>query len=163
MKTHYENLIRKHKSSGILVDTNLLLLLLVGNFRQDQIERFKRTSMFTVDDFELLVNLLSQFQKIITTPNILTEVSNLAGQIPGSYKEELFKVFATAIDRYFEIKISSNEVANHRQFTKFGLPDTISISLAKQHLVLTAEFPLANYLETIGLDVINFNHLRSLP
>ena len=41
-----------------------------------------------------------------------------------------------------------------------GLTDAVLISLAERHLIITADFPLANRIETLGRDVIDFNHLR---
>jgi hypothetical protein len=47
-------LIGKHRSKGVLVDTNLLVLLLVGLVNKRRIRRFKRTRDFTPADFDLL-------------------------------------------------------------------------------------------------------------
>ena len=161
MNEHSLQLIQRHRRSGVLVDTNLLLLYFVGSFRREQITRFKRTDIFTADDFDLLDGLLGQFEKVMTTPNILTEVSNLAGQLPSHLKGDFFKIFAAGISLLDESYISSVEAASGQELIKFGLTDAVIASLAKEDcLVLTAEFPLANYLQSSGIDVINFNHLR---
>jgi hypothetical protein len=154
--------IQRHRQSGVLVDTNLLLLYLIGSFRREQITRFKRTNTFTIEDFDLLERLLGQFARVLTTPNILTEVSNLAGQLSSHLKPDFFSSFAARISFLDEHQVASSVVAPNREFVKFGLTDAVMIALAKEsHLVLTAEFPLANYLQSLGMDVINFNHLRS--
>jgi hypothetical protein len=44
-------LIEKHRSKGVLVDTNLLVLLLVGSINKRRIPEFKRTQSFTIEDF----------------------------------------------------------------------------------------------------------------
>ncbi len=79
-----ETLLARYKRKGVLVDSNLLLLLFVGLFDPARIKKFKRTGHFSEVDFRLLVNFLAYFDKAITTPHILTEVSNLAGPI-GSH------------------------------------------------------------------------------
>jgi hypothetical protein len=43
-----------------------------------------------------------------------------------------------------------------------GLTDASLAGLAKTHVILTIDFPLSNSLESQGLSVINFTHLRSL-
>ena len=46
-------------------------------------------------------------------------------------------------------------------FPRFGLTDTAILLAAKgKYLVLTDDFPLAQYLQTEAIDVINFNHVR---
>jgi len=71
-----EQMIQRHRQSGVLVDTNLLLLYFVGLLRPEQITQFKRTSTFSISDFELLSRLLGEFARVLTTPNILTEVNH---------------------------------------------------------------------------------------
>jgi hypothetical protein len=43
-----------------------------------------------------------------------------------------------------------------------GLTDAALAALATSHVILTIDFPLSNSLESRGLNVINFTHLRSL-
>ena len=70
-------LIEKHRANGLLIDTNILLVLLVGRTNPKRIPEFQRTQSCTADEYELLERLVSQFKTIITTPHLLTEVSNL--------------------------------------------------------------------------------------
>jgi len=57
-------LIAKYKKRGILVDTNILLLYYVGLYDPLLIPKFKRTIMFTIEDFNLLLMLFNRFNKI---------------------------------------------------------------------------------------------------
>jgi hypothetical protein len=70
-------LIAKHQAKGVLVDTNLLVLLLVGLVNKRRILDFKRTQNFTIEDFDLLSRLISWFGKLFTTPHVLSQVSDL--------------------------------------------------------------------------------------
>ncbi len=47
-------LVNKHRANGLLIDTNLLVLYLVGRTNKHRIEVFKRTSTYTIQDYELL-------------------------------------------------------------------------------------------------------------
>jgi len=55
-------LINKHRPSGLLVDTNLLLLYLIGTTNKNRISRFKRTQTYTIEDFELLDRFMAEFK-----------------------------------------------------------------------------------------------------
>jgi len=75
-------LIEKHRSKGVLLDTNLLVLFLVGQIDRRQISVFKRTRNFSVEDFHLLGRLVGTFGTLITTPHVLAQVSDLT-DLPG--------------------------------------------------------------------------------
>lgn len=70
-------LIEKHQGKGALVDSNLLVLLLVGAVNKQRIPQFKRTQSFTVEDFDLLTRLIDWFGKLIATPHVLSQASDL--------------------------------------------------------------------------------------
>ena len=156
-------LVQRYRTAGVLVDTNILLLLFVGSVERRLIERFKRTMArgFRESDYELLTNFLKHFEnRVVTTPHILTEVSNLAGQL-SVQKQRFFSYFAKGISRLIEHYEPSGNLAQAESFVKFGLTDTAIIELVKgQYLVLTDDFALSNYLDKQGVDVFNFNHLR---
>ena len=79
-----ETYIRQYRRKGIIVDTNLLLLVLIGG--TPSIAGFKRTSGYTTKDYKLLLNVIDQFEKLISTPHILAEVSTLqTGFMGASY------------------------------------------------------------------------------
>lgn len=156
-------LISRYKNSGLLIDTNIFLLYVVGMYDPDRISRFKRTMTFTLDDFGFLSGFLKQFTKLVTTPNILTEVSNLSGQLPEALKTEGFNQFSKLISSFEENFGASAKVSSLTHFCRLGLTDSGIIDLVRdKYLVLTDDFKLADYLEKEGIDVINFNHLRSL-
>lgn len=154
-------LIQQYRSKGILVDTNVLLLYVVGSFDLPQVTRFKRTRQYTESDFLLLGNLLSKFRKILTTSNILTEVNSLAGQLGGPAKTACFEEFARRIALLDEHYVPSAEASSVAGFTRLGLTDCGIAHFAKDRcLVLTDDLPLYVYLAHAGVDVINFSHIR---
>ena len=73
---YINELVSRYQNKGLLIDTNLLLLYFIGNYDPNRIPGFKRTMAFTVDEFWLLIGFLGVFDKLVTTPNVLTEVSN---------------------------------------------------------------------------------------
>ena len=84
-------LLKKHRSSGVLLDTNVLLLWLFTCFAPNKVGG-KRLEKYTLADGILLSEYVGQFQKILTTVHILTETSNLAAQaLSGRSKTEFFE------------------------------------------------------------------------
>jgi rRNA-processing protein FCF1 len=150
------------RREGLLIDSNLLLLLFVGLYDPTRIDKFKRTAQFTVNDFEVLFAFVKRFKEVVTTPSILTEVSNLLGQLPDRLRHSFYQYFAYALKELHEHYTPSQELADEKAFPKFGLTDTAILQAAnRKYLVLTDDFRLTQYLLSRNVDVINFNHLRT--
>ena len=66
-------------ANGYFIDANLLLLLVVGSVSPDAIARHRRLRVFTRDDYDILINQIGQVERVLVTPNTLTETSNLLG------------------------------------------------------------------------------------
>jgi hypothetical protein len=145
------------KKAGLVIDTNLLLLYLMGIYDPKKISQFKRTQQFLEEDFQLLLRFIEIFDKVIITPHILAETTNLADT-------QTFPILKTIIGLLEENLTSSLEIIHSDQtcFNKFGLSDTAIQYLAQQnYVVLTDDLRLYHYLSTKGYTAFNFNHLRS--
>lgn len=155
--------IPKFKNKGLLVDANLLLVYLLGELDPREIPKFKRTSGFSASEFLLVKAIVDFFPTVITTPGVLTEVSNLAGQLTGQRRREFYSRFADRIQTLKEDHIPSRETARSELFSKLGLTDAAIILVCKdKYLAFTADLLLARFMETNRLDVINFNDIRFL-
>ena len=151
-----------YSGKGLLIDSNLLLLFFVGLHDRTRIEKFKRTAQFTIRDFERLAAFIRRFKEVVTTPSILTEVSNLLGQLPEQLRYAFYEHFANGLKNLHEYYSPSRELGDEKGFRKFGLTDTAILHAASgKYLVLTDDFRLAQYLLGRNVDVINFNHLRT--
>lgn len=156
------DLLRRYRSRGVLVDANILLLYFVGSYDRARIPRFKRTQVFTVEDYDLLIKFLAYFERIVTTPNILTEVSNFSGQLGEPARSDYFVWFAKEISLLDERYVESRSAAQLDSFPRLGLTDCSVMHLAQgEHLVLTDDFNLYQSLQHSGIDAVNFNHLRA--
>jgi hypothetical protein len=157
-------LIEKHRGKGVLVDTNLLVLLLVGEVNPSRISRFKRTEGYTVDDFLMLKDLLQWFgPPLVSTPHVLSQVSDLT-DLPreeGIAIRLLFRSVASA--RIEETYDTARDLVAHPLFDRFGLGDAAVAAVCQRKIVvLTADVQLQIALERTGLDAINFNHVRQM-
>jgi hypothetical protein len=103
---------------------------------------------------------VSKFRRRLTTPNILTEVDNLARQFPSGEHSGIALHTRELVSTMFEVYHKSDLHLGGDAHQKVGLTDAILMAQAKNHLVVTADFRLANRISTMGRDVINFNHLR---
>jgi hypothetical protein len=69
------------KIKNLLLDTNLLLLYLIGGEDPKLLESARRLNAYVEEDFYLLIEFIevNGFTQLISTPHILTEASNLIG------------------------------------------------------------------------------------
>lgn len=146
----------------VLIDTNLLMLLVVGLYQKDYISRHKRTDKFTEDDFDVLSVLLDDHE-LIVTPNILTEVSNLLWSGPAAHKIPIREVLKGVITLSREYSQNSSEVASCSEFMKLGLTDAGILELNElSGIILTADLDLHLAALERGLKSENFTHYRKL-
>jgi hypothetical protein len=145
----------------LLVDTNILLLYIVGSLGPDRISRHKRTDTFTVEDYYLLDRLLCQFGGIVVTPNILTEVSNLLGYTDDKTRLRLLALLGSLMPVLDEHYVQSREAVGTAEFFRLGLADASILACPSRDLtILTDDIHLYLALQKRGVEVINFNHLR---
>lgn len=143
-----------------LIDTNILLLLLVGLCDKTLLGRAKRVQQFGPEDFSILEQFLARFDRLVLSPNILTETDNLARQLPESYHADLaliLRQLSTAI--IDERHVSLEVIAGIPEFEQVGLTDG-SIFLMQEVVVLSDDFRLVGLLRNRGVEAMNFNHLR---
>ena len=156
-----ESLIVRHKGSGVLVDANLLLVYVVGLSDASWIQSFERTRGYTKDDFRLLAAFLRRFDRVITTPNILTEVNNLANKLSSDRLDLFMRVLKNRIGLLDEQFIKSSLASDHEYFSKCGITDAgILVAAADDVLVLTDDFRLFGVMGHLGIPCLNFNHIR---
>lgn len=156
-------IVAKHSIQGMVIDSPLLVLYLIGSHDRLLISKFKRTQPFTEQDFDLLETLVASFKKILATPQILAEVSNLLGQLPDTIRDQVFSgPFRQLIGQIAEKYVESRTVAETDSFPKFGLTDCTIEQFSKDHAVLTADFKLYGILVKQDADVINFRHFLDI-
>jgi hypothetical protein len=163
-----EQLFAHHKGRSVLLDSNLLLVLLIGSFDPKLFDRFKRVSDYTTEDYDLLVRLLGSFRILLTTPHIFTEVSNLANSLPERVKLDWFQSFAALLGSQTntpglrERWMSAETLAAMPEFSAFGITDAALSTLASEALIITEDRRLSGRLKQQGTPVLNFGDLRKL-
>ena len=152
----------RYKPKGILIDANLLLLYLVGTYDQRLIGdgKYNKLSKYTIEDYEILIRLKSLFRRTVTTPHVLTEVSNLVGDMPERLKMQCFDKFCEVLSDFEELAEPSFEAAQRTEFRFLGLTDTVLAKVSEQFLIVSDDGRFIANLNGSGLDALNFNHLR---
>ena len=148
----------------LLIDTNVLLLHVVGSHDRTFIDRVKRTATFTQADFELLQGELAKYSALVVTPSVLAELSNL---LPNWAHEHVAQSMPDVFASFQEEGAGFAEVISDRVFARLGFTDTAIVMIASSGTaddelhVLTDDVHLYNELAYRGVTVANFNHLRS--
>jgi hypothetical protein len=143
-----------------LLDTNVFLLWLVGLTDTSLLKTFKRVDTFDEEDFTTLGALLGRFQHLITTPHVLSEVSNFVDQAPQHRRLELVACLRKFIEDSREIYEAAKDLASGDAFSLLGLTDVGLWSLSLQAVVITTDYALWGRIHKRGGLTINFNHLR---
>lgn len=112
--------VQQHAGRPLVMDSNVMVVLVVGLADRKAVERFGRTSAFTVKDFWLLSQITDFFAKrqgLATTPHVLTEVSNHLRGRP-EFRKALAAVVETSRERYTAAK---NLINQDHVFSRVGL------------------------------------------
>lgn len=142
----------------VVIDTNLLILLLVGTFDPAAIGRHRRTATFTAADFELLTRWLARYRVRLTTSPILAEASNLLG---GAFHEAASESFIEICGAMIEVIHPKAEVLQAEAFPRLGFADaSILLALDEDTAILTDDVNLYLQAAYEGRHAFNFNHLR---
>lgn len=150
---------------AIIVDTNLLILLVVGQTSLPYISMHKRLKAYTISDYHLLVTLLAPASNICVTPNILTEACNLLKQIGEPARSLILCKFAEIVDQISETYIQSRAGVRAAEFMRLGLTDSVLLLASSDPSIVLVTADLGLYLAAMqrGLAVVNFNHHRQFP
>ena len=144
----------------LLLDANLLLLLLVGTFDPRLLTSFKRVSTFTDGDLRLLISFAAA-HRIVTTPHVLTEVSNLANALPLKTRTAWFRHFGLFAERFEEIYMPLVTLAGSPIFVGFGITDAAISMLGPEVALVTEDGRLRSFLAQTGLTTYNLRDIRA--
>jgi len=147
----------------VVIDTNLLVLLIVGLASPHYILKHKRVEPdFTPDDFELLGLKIAEFSDIVTLPHILAETSNLIRQHGNPELGHILSTFRSFIERTVEIPATSLNGARDEEFESLGLTDAVIVQFCGLEIdgakptLLTTDTRLADHAKSRGYSVFDY-------
>ena len=142
----------------ILVDTQLLVLLVVGSAKPSLIARHKRTrTSYTQTDFELLLDLLGFAPKFLFCAHVAAEVSNLVGQYGEPDRSSLMRNLKALLNNASESAISCAAVMEAPEYITLGLADAAQLAVcAPDSVLLTDDEPLFRAASARGTAALYF-------
>jgi hypothetical protein len=162
VSSYVDLLLEKFKAKGLLIDANLLLLYLVGSYNPALVGdgKYNKLSNYTIEDYHLLLRLKGVFRLAVTTAHVLTEVSNLTGDLPEPIKQRCFAQFYPSLGDMDELAVVSLDIAQRPEFRFLGLTDCALAQVSNQYLIVTDDARFVAKLHESQREALNFNHLR---
>jgi hypothetical protein len=146
---------------AIILDTNLLLLLVVGITSRELIDVHDRLAQYSDADFDLLGAYLGRASPIVVTPHTLTETSNLLRQIRNPHRDNISATLRALVNRVEERFVDGRTACEHADYLRLGLTDCALMAIGgEDEELLTVDLDL--YLAALhrGQRAVNFNHQR---
>ena len=157
----FQNLVYKYSNRGIFVDTEPLLVYIVGRCKPSELSLIGK---YNEKDYEIVASFLSKFNRIVITSYVIAELSNLINsRMPKSLFKELILECVAALKNCDESHIEKEEVLNRKEAQWLGFPDTSIIisSEIRNLLLLSEDGGLIRVCEKLGIDTVDFSGLRA--
>ena len=137
---------------GYFIDANLLVLFVAGSVNRDIIRRHRRLrDDYSVDDYDLLLELFNAVDQLLVMPNTLTEASNLLAQHGEPERSRLLAELRIVIEESEEVVVASRDAAATHAFIRHGLTDAALLrAVSEETPLLTTDEPL--YQEALAAD-----------
>ena len=147
--------------TGAFIDTNLLILLVVGLVDRRLVGAHRRTRSFTPQNYDLLLGMIKRLERVFVTPNTLTEASNL---LENRHDTRFLEQLRILIEGSEEIIVASATAARNRAFARLGLTDAALLEVVSaERPLITVDLDLYNAALAKGEEAaLNFTHLQNL-
>lgn len=146
----------------IVIDSNSLIVLLLGLIDPNLISKHKRTSIYTPQDFFDLLKVIKEIEYLIVLPNVWTEVDNLLNDFSGNYKWAYVNKIKHLINDSSEKYLQSKLGAETHFFFNIGLTDSLIIELGKEcDFIITSDSELADFATANGIKVYDMVKRRN--
>lgn len=150
------------RSAGLLLDTNILLLRTIHQFGADVARQRKvQPTWFDHHAFALLQRIESTAPRIVTTPHVLAETSNLLkGYLSDRY---LQSARVSLLEQVVEFRESHARLVLAKDrpdvLARFGIADWGLFWFASRYTILTIDLRLHDLIRMAGRKSLNFNTL----
>jgi hypothetical protein len=149
---------RRSYYRSLCLDTNLLVLFLLGQYRTGLLDTNRRTRRFGKPGYRWLLQHTVRARKLITTPHILTETSNLifsaSSGLRGPYLSGVVGELVRFISMAEELKAPAEEMIRIPCFRRLGLTDAAITDLDSSVAIATDDHKLATELWGQGIEVL---------
>jgi len=143
----------------LVLDTNLIVLLVVGLADESLVPQHKRTRAYSINDFRLLLKIISNFEDVTVIPNALSEASNLLDFEGDGLPKKIFAQFSRLVASSKEVYVPSSDALQRNEFRRLGLTDAAMLEMGKNNFhVLSADVGLYLAALKAGYAASNFTH-----
>ncbi len=158
---YWENIVAKCKRKGILLDTELLLLLCVGIYKTQLVEKIKITNKYSVDDFNTVANIVAQFSPLYVSPQVLAEFSNHSDRLGNNVMREFYSSIGKILKDQLEVHIPKDVIIDENYLPVLGFTDVSMMKICEEKgcVLFTADLQLAGICNSKRINVVNFNHI----
>lgn len=143
------------------IDSNLLVLLAVGAVDRNQVGRHRRARSFAPEDYDRLMAIVAALERVLVTPNTLTEASNL---LESGNDRRFLAALRLIVAESEEVVVASADATRNDAFLRLGLTDAVLLeAVSKTRPLLTTDLDL--YLAAAAREVgaaFNFAHCQTL-
>lgn len=143
------------------IDSNLLVLLAVGSVDRNQVGRHRRARSFAPEDYDRLMVIVAALERVLVTPNTLTEASNL---LESGSDPRFLTALRLIVEKSEEIVVASADATRNDAFLRLGLADVVLLeAISKTRPLLTTDLDL--YLAAAGREAgaaFNFTYYQAL-
>jgi hypothetical protein len=144
---------------AIALDSQLLVLLIVGDEEPEFIQSHKRLGGYSADDFELLKSRLEMADVLVLTPHVIAEASNLLRHCHDPMRSRLTRRLGEVAEEIKERHRKTSSFSGYPEFQQLGVADCMLLTDKKAEL-LTADVELWRAAIVRGRSAYNFTHLR---
>lgn len=152
--------------TSLVIDTNVLLLLLIGIHDETTIAKCSLMTNngknYREKEFKLLTEIIKRFSnKVIITPETLSEIYSLSHKhIKDCFYIYLAKAIET-LKTYDEKHIPFSVILKNQAVLQFGFTDISIVEIAKitGATILTDEFDMYELCCAIKIPIIKFEHV----
>ena len=140
----------------ILIDTNALIIVILGQINPKLIDTHKRTSIYEEQDYYDILSVINKIENLVVLPNVWTEVDNLLNGFNGNHKYLYIENITTVIKKSSEIFLNSIIAVESDSFYNLGLTDSLLLELAKEYeLLITSDSSLSDHARAKGIKIFD--------
>ena len=147
---------------SVLIDTNLLVLLIVGATDKKLIEQHRRTEAFVTRDYDELYGLLKRIRQVLDHVALSGRDVERAQADEQQECSKCPETLAMLCSRTRESCLHKDQVLADGHFLRLGVADTGFMQKAERvncSITVDVHFYLA--ISRLGRNVVNFNHVRA--
>lgn len=147
----------------LLIDSNALVVLIIGLIDTNLLSNHKRTSIYDEDDFLDLLGFISNIERLVVIPNVWTEVDNLLNDFSGNYKYPYLTHLTDTIKGTTELFLSSEIATSSPFFPELGLTDSLLIHYGVScEFLITSDSKLSDHAIANGIEVYDLVKIKNL-